>query len=167
MSPVATMPSTNRNGFTLVEVLVSLLVLGIGLLGLAGMQVAGLRNNQSAMQRTMATQLAYDLTDRMRANQQGLAQYVAGTATTDDCRTNACSPAQMAGFDLKEWNTSITQSLPGGVGLVCRDRTPNDGVPGTSACSGDGENYAIKIWWYDDKTAASPTYLRFATSFQP
>jgi len=48
--------------------LVAMLVLAIGLLGLAGLQVVGLRNNQSAYLRAQATQLAYDMADRMRTN---------------------------------------------------------------------------------------------------
>ncbi len=57
-----------NTGFTLIEVLIAMLVLAVGLLGLAGLQATSLRNNQSAYNRSQATQLAYDLADRMRAN---------------------------------------------------------------------------------------------------
>jgi len=55
-------------GFTLIEALVALIVLSIGLLGIAGMQISGLRANQSAASRTQASYLADDIADRMRAN---------------------------------------------------------------------------------------------------
>ena len=59
----------NKNtGFTLIEVLIAMIVLAVGLLGLAGLQATSLRNNQSAYNRIKATQLAYDIADRMRAN---------------------------------------------------------------------------------------------------
>ena len=61
------------NGFTMVELLVAVLVLSIGLLGLAGLQAAGLRNNQSAYLRSQATILAYDVADRMRATRAAAA----------------------------------------------------------------------------------------------
>ena len=59
----------NKNtGFTLIEVLIAMIILAVGLLGLAGLQATSLRNNQSAYNRSVATQLAYDIADRMRAN---------------------------------------------------------------------------------------------------
>jgi len=56
------------NGFTLVEVLVAMIVLALGLLGLAGLQTLSIRNNMNAYQRGQAIQLIYDMTDRIRAN---------------------------------------------------------------------------------------------------
>ena len=59
----------HRNqGFTLVEALIALLVLSIGLLGVAALQLIALQNNNNAMFRSQATYLAYDIADRMRAN---------------------------------------------------------------------------------------------------
>ena len=57
-----------QSGFTLLEVLVAMLVLAIGLLGLAGLMTSSMRDNLSASHRTQATWLAYDILDRMRAN---------------------------------------------------------------------------------------------------
>src|SRR6185295_1538044 len=55
-------------GFTMIEVLVSLVVLSIGLLGVAALQLTSLRSNHSSAMRSQATFLAYDIIDRMRAN---------------------------------------------------------------------------------------------------
>ena len=57
-----------QSGFTLLEILVAMLVLAIGLLGLAGLTTSSMRNNLSASHRTQATWMAYDIVDRMRAN---------------------------------------------------------------------------------------------------
>jgi type IV pilus assembly protein PilV len=67
--------------------------------------------------RAQATQLAYDLSDRMRANSAALAAYL-GSGTADDCVANGCSPAQMAGYDLTQWTSAVAEQLPGGAGSV-------------------------------------------------
>jgi type IV pilus assembly protein PilV len=115
------------NGFTLIEVLIATVVLAIGLLGLAGLQATSLRNNQSAYNRSQATQLAYDIADRMRANTAAQANYLtasmaptAATAKANCKNTTGCSTADMAENDLFEWNAAITAPgiLPDGVGTI-------------------------------------------------
>ena len=166
-------------GFTLIEVLIAMVVLAVGLLGLAGLQVTSLKNNQSAYNRSQATQLAYDLADRMRANIAGVATYTTGMAAAiANCKNNTtgCSPVEMAINDLYEWNCAVAggcenntppipATLPGGQGIVCLDSTPNDGTSVAVAnCDGAGNTYAIKIWWDDDRSGAAS--LRFVTSFR-
>ena len=58
-------------GFTLIEVLIAIIVLSIGLLGLAGLQLTSLRNSNSAYTRSQAVILSYDIVDRIRANRVG------------------------------------------------------------------------------------------------
>jgi type IV pilus assembly protein PilV len=123
----------NKNaGFTLIEVLIAMVVLAIGLLGLAGLQVTSLRNNLSAYNRSQATQLSYDLADRMRANSSVGGRYLttfmaptAATCTTNDspCKAcasveNPCTREQLAVKDLFEWNSALTSTLPSGTGTV-------------------------------------------------
>jgi type IV pilus assembly protein PilV len=155
------------DGFTLIEVLVAILVLAIGLLGLAGLQVSALRNNQSAYLRSEATRLAYDLSDRMRANYVGVnnGNYNHPTPSSDDCLANTCTPDKMASYDFAGWTSELSAQLPGGKGAVCLDSTPDDGTSGAPACDGNGITYAIKIWWDDSREGASNQ--RFVTSFQP
>ena len=172
----------NKNaGFTLIEVLIAMVVLAVGLLGLAGLQATSLRNNLSAYNRSQATQLAYDLADRMRANVAGKATYTAmlpsaATVKSSCLSTSGCSIADMATNDLYEWNCAvaggcenntspIAATLPGGQGIVCLDSTPNDGTSAAVPnCDGAGNTYAIKIWWDDDRSGAAS--LRFVTSFR-
>ncbi len=155
-------PSTRRisrqqqSGFTLIEVLVSMLVLSIGLVGVAALQGVSLKSTQSAFMRSQASALAYDLADRMRANLTSAKSnlYVPGSAAlVTGCRsTTGCTPQDLANNDLAEWNAAITTYLPMGQGFVCIDSTPNDGASAASpACDGTGTQHAVKIWWDDDR----------------
>ena len=97
---------TTQTGFTLLEVMVALVIFSIGLLGLAGMQSAGVRHNQISYSRTVATQLAYDMADRIRNNPT--ANYEAAIPSgVPNCVTGVCNSVQLAGFDRLEWNTAI------------------------------------------------------------
>ena len=148
-----------QSGFTLIEILVASLILAIGLVGVAGLQALSLKNNQSAFMRSQATALAYDLADRMRANKQAAeagAYDPANAAFTTGCRTNTgCVPNTMAQHDLSEWNSLIAEYLPSGQGFVCIDSTPNDGADaGSPDCDGNGSQFAIKLWWDDNRDGA-------------
>jgi type IV pilus assembly protein PilV len=104
--------SRTAGGFTLIEALVALVVLSIGLLGVAGMQIAGLRANLSAASRTQASYLADDIVDRMRANNtaaRGGSYNVALGATLSGTTTNA--------LDVQAWVAEL-QSLPSGQGSI-------------------------------------------------
>ena len=102
------------HGFTLLEVLVSMLVLSIGLLGLAGLLATNVRNNHSAYYRSQATWLAYDLIDRIRVNRQNAinGQYNIALAAT------LPSTATMSGIDLNDWKATLARVLPAGDGSV-------------------------------------------------
>jgi type IV pilus assembly protein PilV len=155
-------------GFTLIEVLVAIVVLSIGLLGVAGLQLAGIRASQSSYLRTVATYQAYDMADRMRANLPGVngGSYnnLSGDPGSPGCVTTNCTSAQMAQNDQHEWSVSNAAFLPSGTGSVCLDSTPNDGTPAAPACDGIGGVFAVKVWWADDKSGIPK---RFVTSFQP
>ena len=110
-----------QKGFTLLEVLVAMLVLSIGLLGLAGLMASSLRNNHSAYYRTQATWLAYDVIDRMRTNRPNVADYIVGIG--------AGSPAGgLAGVDVTDWKAMVANSLPEGDGSVTFSPTNADEV---------------------------------------
>lgn len=83
------------SGFTLIEVMIAVLVLGIGLLGFALLQTMNVRFAQSANQRTQATNLSYEMLDQMRTNRIAAANYSGSyTATTAGCLPGAgVSPA--------------------------------------------------------------------------
>jgi type IV pilus assembly protein PilV len=113
-------PRRRDDGFSLVEVLVALLVLAIGLLGLAALQAQGLRFNHDAFVRTQATNLAYDIVDRMRVNNTNVAAY-----TTPDTGA-VCDPLVAgAAMDLNCWYRGLAAAIPGGTGLIAANATAN------------------------------------------
>jgi len=152
-----------ETGFSLLEVLITILVLSIGLLGFAGLQAQSLRTNSSASQGSAATALANEIINRMRANRASAATPAGAYSETragqlgvlnPACDTPAgCLPAAQVLHDLAQWDAAIAATLPNGLGVVCRDTTPNDlgaATPTEPTCSGDGPVYAIKIWWGPD-----------------
>jgi type IV pilus assembly protein PilV len=145
---------TRACGFTLVEVLVSVVVLALGLLGIANMQMRALGHNQSSYFRSQAISLANDIADRMRANPDGLASYkttpLPSVAPTPNCVSADCDAGQMALTDLYQWGRSLATEMPNGTGVV----TENNGV------------FTIAITW-DDRENGSALSKTFNTSFQP
>ncbi len=110
---------SRQGGFSLIEVLVAVLIVSVGVLGVAGLQLLSLQNNTSAMYRTQATQAAYDIMDRARANRgQNYSIAIDANAPSDPgCGTN-CSPAAMRALDLIEWREQLAEILPEGTGSV-------------------------------------------------
>lgn len=99
-------------GFTLVEVLVTVVVLALGLLALAGLQAMSKKSAFEAMQRTTAGVLANDLVARMRSNSSVLDNYLAEEISADEVPTSEndcaapnanCSAEELAAFDLSTW----------------------------------------------------------------
>lgn len=154
----------NQGGFTLIEVLVSALILAIGLVGVAGLQAMSLKNNQSAYMRTQANALAYDFVDRMRTNVAGAnAGFYnpADAAAVANCNTAVgCTAQEMAQNDFEQWNLELAASLPMGEGFVCIDSTPDDGAGvATPNCDGAGNLFAVKLWWDNDRDGVIQTTL--------
>ncbi|RPH59098.1 MAG: type IV pilus modification protein PilV [Burkholderiales bacterium] len=159
---------TQQAGFSLIESLIAMLVIAIALLAMGGLQLNSLRSTGGSMLRTIATQQAYDIADRARAN---LPAYRAGAyagtgAIHAACFAAGCSPQQQAEMDLYLWNQSNASMLPSGQGVVCIDSTPNDGTPGAPACDNVADaNLAVKIWWDDDRSGSANQ--RFVQSVRP
>ena len=127
---IGTRMRRNHRGFTLLEILVALLVLSIGLLGLAGLQTFSLRNNHSAFLRSQAVVLAYDALDRMRSNRDqamlgtGSAyntsySQAAGSYSSTGCSSN-CTSSDLATYDLAAWKDDVAR-LPGGQAQISID----------------------------------------------
>ena len=99
-------------GFSMIELLVAVLVMGIGVLGITGLQMVSLQNNRGALVRAEAVQLAYDMMDRIRANPGGNYGGVAigdpAVAPALNCNAVDCpTEANMTAFDLAVWKCSL------------------------------------------------------------
>jgi type IV pilus assembly protein PilV len=130
----------------MIEVLVAFLLLSFGIMGLSGLQINALKNNQSALQRSQASMLAYYLMDAMRANRDAAmyGDYNLGTVSTSGGEHETiCSPPSgtaLANNDHARWFASIKSAL-GDVNTTCA----------AVSCDGDG-HCAIAIEWEDTRT---------------
>ena len=138
MDMQATYPRSLRQsaGFSLIEVLISLVILSVGLLGIAAMVSVSLKSKDSSYYRSQATALSYAILDRMRANRapastsdydvaigQTLGNTLAGqsiTVPTGDCIgiSAACNSSQIAALDLTQWKSDLANTLPSGDGSI-------------------------------------------------
>jgi type IV pilus assembly protein PilV len=114
-------------GFSLIEAMVALVVLSVGMMGIAAMYAEGLGAGRTAVLRTQAVNLVSDMADRIRVNRLGGAAY-AGAAANKKCDPQSggpldCAPADMAAHDLYVWGDEIASLLPAGTGSVAYDDT--------------------------------------------
>ncbi len=158
-------------GFTLLEILVAIVVLSIGLLGLAGLQAVSLNNNQTAYYRSIASQQAYDMADRIRANLVGVragnySNLTAGLpGGNPNCIAGVCTAANMAISDHRQWNTLNAALLPSGDGtVVCEDGAPGAGCTAVPATG--NWIFRITVSW-TEKNAGVPVTQSFVTRFSP
>jgi len=135
-----------QRGFSLVEALVALVVLSVGLLGIAALYVSALRFARNALLRSDAVTLAADMADRIQANGAGGSAYAlasgANSTAVPACATNGCTAAQMAATDKAQWAALLAQSLPAGRGTIAVDTST---TPTT---------YTITVSWTEPNVGA-------------
>ncbi|MGA9851446.1 MAG: type IV pilus modification protein PilV [Gammaproteobacteria bacterium] len=138
-------------GFSLLEVLISLVILSVGLLGIAGLMSTTLKSNDSAYMRTQATTLAYNVIDRMRANLSSakagaynLAMpYIPPPSASSACTAGACTAGALAAYDLNQWEYDLNTILPQGQGAI------------SISASGGVTNVTVKVLWNDSRANQS------------
>jgi type IV pilus assembly protein PilV len=127
-----------ENGFSLIEVLVTLLILAIGLLSIAAMQLKGLQYNHDAYMRSQVNVLSYDIADRMRLNRGNVANYVSNYTVPANMPAG-CVVATGADAvnDLACWRLTLFNTIPPG------------SVADVSVNAGSPNMYDITINWTD------------------
>jgi len=115
--------SSRYSGFTLLEVLVTLVVIAVALLGTAGLQTYAMKVHQGGQFRTQAVILGLDLLERIEANNEAaiVGAYAADplpTVAPVDCFGSACSPTDLATYDLVQVGAKLAQALPNGNATV-------------------------------------------------
>lgn len=114
----------HQRGIGMIELLSSLLVLSVGILGISSLQSRSLQFNQGAIHESRAAILANDILDRMRANPTQIALYRISFSDTTPAAPNCygtgadCSLAQLADYDLESWRDELRFALPKGNGQV-------------------------------------------------
>lgn len=160
---------SRQTGFSLVEILVSVVILSFGLLGLAGLQASALKMNRQSQYQSTAVLFAQEYAELMR-NNHAIAQkksasgsanpyLIAATATIPttagkSCIDNRCSANDMASWDRQDWLMRLATRLPNPKVEVCFDNAPYEvsgadaGLPKKwGACSNTGSSLMIKIGW--------------------
>lgn len=132
-----------QRGITMVESMVALVVLSVGMLGIAGLHLASLKTGRTALIRTQAVNLVNDMVDRIRANPRARDAYdtsdYAGALATHDCVTVAnCSSDQLAEDDLARWLVQVAATLPAAAADVNFTAAVANGRPDT---------YAVGVSW--------------------
>jgi type IV pilus assembly protein PilV len=136
-------PTRKQQGVTLVEAMIALLVISIGLLGIASLQLTAMSQNTSSLNHSQAVWYAYNMSDRIRANMTEFDNYD-GIDTSNgyaqDCSSGPCSTDQMLVADAADWAAMLT-SLPAGRGIV----------------TSNADGLLVTVMWDDEGTGATGT----------
>ena len=136
-------PTRIQQGVTLVEAMIALLVISIGLLGIASLQLTAMNQNASSLNHSQAVWYAYNMSDRIRANITEFDNYDGidtNNAYAQDCTTGPCGTAQMITADAADWSAMVT-SLPGGRGMI----------------TSNADGLLVTVMWDDEGTGATGT----------
>lgn len=135
-------------GFSLIEVLIALVIMSVGMLGIAGLYVESMQAGRTSIFRHNAVTLASDVADRIRANPTAGVDYQ-GPGGNNNCVLGNvdCTPAQMAANDIDLWRTQAAAMLPSGDVVITFD---DNVVPPT---------YQIDINWVEANDNQSYTIL--------
>lgn len=155
-----------QRGLSLVEVLVAVVVLSIGVLGAVGMQAASMQSTKEVRNQAVAVALVKELAEKMRGNHAvaidttPAANPYLRDATlppsailpvpSPNCATASCTPAQMAAWDIWEWQLRLRDALPSPRVRICMDAAPfNSAGEAQWDCtaSGNGDVAVIKLAW--------------------
>ena len=103
-------------GFSLVEVLIALIVMSVGMLGIAGLYVQSMQAGRTSMLRHHAVNLAGDIADRIRANPTAGVAYIASPGTNNGCDVGNvdCTIGEMAANDIFLWDQQAAATMPNG-----------------------------------------------------
>jgi type IV pilus assembly protein PilV len=152
-----------QKGIGLIEVLISILVISVGVLGLTGAQVTAKRAVQEAIQRSSAAFLAQDILERMRTNGGQLADYVTDGALlgggtigslAKDCISaiNICTPTELVAYDLYQWEQAID-----GAGEVRNAQSVGGLLTPTACITQVDDVITVAIAWRGMSPLSNPT----------
>ena len=145
---------SRQAGASLLEVLVSVVLLSIGVLGATKMQLQALQSNRSSLARVEAVQLANDLVSRIEANSGVDYDPVAtgaNPASAVDRDINACTPTQLALYDITRWQCSVNSlDTDGNSHTACAALGVTGALPeGRCSLARNADEYAIEVQWTD------------------
>ena len=138
----------------MMEVLVTLVVISLALLGTAGLQTFSVKVGQGGQFRTQAVILGLDILERMQANKIGayngnydVQTLPAAAGVNCGSGTSTCGAAALANYDLAEFNAKLLAQLPGAIPLIAKDPA--------GAATGDPFSYTVTINWVERITKST------------
>ncbi len=150
-------------GTSMVEIVITIFIISFGLLGLGALQINAMKFQKTASQRSEATQSAYDLSERIRANGKGVIassyEYTTAYATTikkrpaiPECARTKCTSDELANIDLAQWLRNLSDRLHGGAGYVFRNSSGG---------------YDVTVMWREQNDLSSASDLDPACPIEP
>jgi type IV pilus assembly protein PilV len=157
-----------ESGFTLIELLVAVVVLSVGLLGVAKMSLSTVQANGSAYMRSQATELVQQIIDDMHSNKNiaiGNGYNIAmgaGPPAAGNCEVAVCTTAQIANFDLNRWITRLAAQLPNGQGQIVTAVAvnPTSGSNETTVIVTVQWNDSVAQWAFGSPTTGVPAPMQ-------
>lgn len=159
---------SRASGFSLLEVLISMLILAFGVMAMGGLQLASMKSAQSATSFSTAATLARDYTEMMRSNTtvsnstatsapNNPYLFDSGSTSTYtvtpavNCKTTVCTASNISVLHVADWAERVAAQLPAGRAVVCRDPAPRnaDGSYRWDCGANDATAITIKIGWID------------------
>ena len=143
----------SQRGFSMIEVLISLVLIAVAMLGQAGLQANALRFSKSGALRMQAVFLSNEMAERMEGNKAGAiaGNYVIGSASSTvltsatDCMSAPCSSSVLAAYDLAEWTARVSAVLPSATWQI------------TQTTTGNPSTYSVVITWQDRRADSTRT----------
>lgn len=147
----------SQAGFSMLEVLVSLLLVSLAMLGQAGLQISSMKLSKSAGSRMQATLLSAEIAERIENNKTAAlaGSYVVTPASStaavaaNDCLANKCSPSDLASYDLAAWQARVDATLPSATWEITQ-------------VAGNPSTYTVVVTWQDRRDNA--TLVNHATT---
>ncbi|MBZ0142132.1 MAG: type IV pilus modification protein PilV [Rhodocyclaceae bacterium] len=163
-------PPGGQSGLTMIEVLITIVIVSFGLLGIAGMLVRSLDSGMVSTSRSIAVMQANEMADRMRANLSGLRNgsynamnFTAVSSCSSPCLTGQCGPADQALLDFCLWNAQNQKKLPLGRGSISQRSDLGAGCATAQFfCAFD-----ITISWDESKTGNIASLKQYVLRVEP
>ena len=158
LTPFNPAATRRQRGISLIESLVAIVVMALGILGILGVQMRTLTDTSTTVRRAQAIRLIDDLSERMRVNPNALLSikdFESGysqkgsTLTASSCDSAACTSAEQVKYDLKQWKTTVEQTLPGGQASIFL-------APGETA-EANRRQLGVIIAWRENERAGTKT----------
>lgn len=145
-----------QRGISIIESLVALVVISVGMLGIAGLYLSSLQASRTAKLRSQAVELVGSLADRIRANRDAAAAYntaaYGGTPAVQTCNVARCAPAALAQDDLARWLLDLRAGLPGGTAVTGTVVVIDRARPNV-------DNYLITVNWREANSDIDYSYV--------